>query len=1444
MASPQERKPATSRGIKGSSVSPGLPPAMAPTKKPGRKGVSPQSLLDVKKKGHRLRRTPEKDLCDQLQGLGLGKEHPVEGTGLVYDERLTQPYCLWDSMFPECPARLAAVKEKLTEYSLMERCVPVLAREATDKEILLVHSPQYLNLMKSTQNMNEGELHLLSDCYDSVYLHPSSFSASRLASGAVLQLVDKVMSGEIRNGMAVVRPPGHHAHVDQMNGYCMFNQLAIAARYAQRIHGVKRVLIVDWDVHHGQGTQFIFENDPSVLYFSLHRYENGRFWPHLAESSSSAVGKEQGAGYNINVPWNTIGMTDADYIAAFLHLLLPVSYEFHPQLVLVAAGFDSVVGDPKGEMCASPACFSHLSHLLMTLAEGRLILSLEGGYNHRSLSEGVCASLKRLLGDPCPNLTLPCSPCQCALDSVSDTIRAHSKYWKILQDRGESPLLIQDQERGDHTTEQSCGEPPTDPKTGYTSMGPDSTEQPSTEPEIDEEPRTNMESEEDHSMDGLSSLLDTVMQDVMRRVPQQRTGLVYDRSMMEHYNMWDSHHPELPQRISRIYQRHEELGILKRCTHLPSRSATPGELQLCHSPSYIKKMEATTRMKPRELHRLGSEYNSIYINNKSYSSACLAAGSVLSAVEAVMKGQVHNAVCIVRPPGHHAEQHVACGFCFFNTVSVAARYAQSLQSPSDAPLRVMILDWDVHHGNGTQHFFQDDASVLYVSLHRYDDGLFFPSSEDAAHDQVGFGNGEGFNVNIPWNNGKMGDTEYLAAFHRVVMPIAYEFNPQLVLISAGFDAARGDPLGGYQVTPEGYAHMTHLLMGLAGGRVVLVLEGGYNLTSISESMAMCTRTLLGDPPPFLENRRSLRSSALRSIQRVMSTHRKYWHSLRVEVTGPALQSEKTKAHASQLKRGSPSRSGPSPEHCVQLLHQGDNVLTAKVSDPGLASQNTSLCHLEGEELGKRNQGKEDNSVSCVEKDENTSEHPLPEALVRVGGSPEQTLDKRHMEDGDALESPTHPRQLQKVQFKECKISESPLYECIVNKSVIPEHSQQVDQTSESLQQQWYLKEKTLVGSQQEELSVEQRTPEHSSLEALREGSPYEGKNVIPCSPFHKVLETPPHATQEVQSPTDQLLKFSDLHLRDDDWNSTAQEEITLPVGGARRKTFCSAGGDEKRSFHQMSNNTEMVEAGFAVTPLSWCPHLESVQVAPPCGLDVTQPCAECSSQQENWVCLTCYQVLCGRYVSQHMLSHCLTSGHHLVLSFSDLSVWCYGCEAYVHHEVLRPVKCLAHRAKFGEEMPTGRDLQSLDTLLDQELLSEAAGGRETAKSQTLCQLLLDPHQDNPEAGFAVTPLSWCPHLESVQVAPPCGLDVTQPCAECSSQQENWVCLTCYQVLCGRYVCEHMLSHGVASGHHLVLSFSDLSVWCYGCEAYVHHEVLVPVKSLAYRAKFGEEMPAI
>uniref|UniRef100_A0A8C8SWZ3 Protein deacetylase HDAC6 n=1 Tax=Pelusios castaneus TaxID=367368 RepID=A0A8C8SWZ3_9SAUR len=992
-------------------------------------------LPETKRRG-RARRTNRdvEELEAGLQQLDLGVEGAMSaGTGLAFDERLMEFRCLWDDSFPECPERLTAIKEKLLQYGLWERCIPVEVR-MRDTALVLSLSQEYVELMKSTEQMSEAALRALSDTYDSVFLHPNSYGCARLASGCLLQLLAKVLSGELRNGLALIRPPGHHADQDKMDGYCMFNHLGIAARYARQKLGVERVLIVDWDVHHGQGTQALFLEDPSILYFSIHRYEEGKFWPHLLESDSPAVGTGRGEGFNINVPWNTVGMRDGDYLSAFLHILLPIAFEFQPQLVLVAAGFDAVLGDPKGEMATSPACFAHLTHLLTALAGGKVLLSLEGGYNLKSLADGVCAALRVLLGDPCPRLEPPITPCCSALSSVSRTLTAHEKYWRSLRRGGESW-------------------PPAN--------------SPAKDPEQEPAPVTATDPPE-----------------MMRPPPATRTGLVYDERMMEHYNMWDRYGPDTW--VLACVQAVEPVGCGGRVEGLVVRAAGAGGLDswiLClpRSLAYVETVKSTAGMRPRDLHRQGDQYNSIYICASSYECARLAAGSVFNAVQAVLEGEVRNAVAIVRPPGHHAESDAACGFCFFNSVALAARFAQRLVG---RPMRVMILDWDVHHGNGTQHMFEEDPSVLYVSLHRYDHGSFFPSSEDADADRVGQGPGRGFTLNVPWNGPRMGDSEYLAAFHRLILPVAYQFDPELVLVSAGFDAARGDPLGGCLVSPECYAHMTHLLLGLATGRVVLVLEGGYNLVSISESMTMCTRTLLGDPLPELGHLRAPHPSALQSLARVSAVHRKYWTCLRLDG-----------------RCGYPRLSLPSlPPSTLSCL-------------PG---KNTPHSDLQPQ-----------------------------------SGQP----------------SPIH------------------------------------------------------------------------------EGSP---------------LEAPSRGSQ---SPTASEGSLNDL-MNWDSW-------VLSPALGTEwgRVVRARGGAWEPGFLDSICFPSYLQGMLYAVTPLPWCPHLDSVQPSPPDGLNVLAPCEECGSKTENWVCLACYQVLCGRYINQHMLAHGSLSGHPLVLSYADLSVWCYTCQSYVHHPV-------------------------------------------------------------------------------------------------------------------------------------------------------------------------------
>jgi acetoin utilization deacetylase AcuC-like enzyme len=240
------------------------------------------------------------------------------------------------------------------------------------------------------------------------------------------------------------------------------------------------------------------------------------------------------------------------------------------------------------------------------------------------------------------------------------------------------------------------------------------------------------------------------------------------------------------------------------------------------------------------------------IKSQSLSSSSLSSTTTTPTTKPNVKAprrRSNNSVALVRPPGHHAETNVCMGFCYYNNAALAA-YAALNRKNSQTGLnpisRVLIVDWDVHHGNGTQQIFEDDPRVLYISLHRYP---FYPNT--GRYSEVGKGAGEGFTVNIGWSEGGVGDVEYLAAFRQIIMPVAASFNPQLVLISAGFDAAAGDPLGGCSLTPIGYAHMTHQLMQLANGKVMLILEGGYNLRSVASSAEACIRVMLGESPPPL-----------------------------------------------------------------------------------------------------------------------------------------------------------------------------------------------------------------------------------------------------------------------------------------------------------------------------------------------------------------------------------------------------------------------------------------------------------------------------------------------------------------------------------------------------------------------------------------------------------------
>uniref|UniRef100_A0A8C6ZK73 histone deacetylase n=1 Tax=Nothoprocta perdicaria TaxID=30464 RepID=A0A8C6ZK73_NOTPE len=348
------------------------------------------------------------------------------------------------------------------------------------------------------------------------------------------------------------------------------------------------------------------------------------------------------------------------------------------------------------------------------------------------------------------------------------------------------------------------------------------------------------------------------------QAPSARAGLVYDTFMLKHQCACGNTtvHPEHAGRIQSIWSRLQETGLLGQCERIRGRKATLEEIQTVHSehhallygtsPLNRQKLDSKKLLGPISQKTyavlpcggIGVDSDTVWNEMHSSSAVRMAVGCLVELAFKVAAGEIKNGFAVIRPPGHHAEESTAMGFCFFNSVAISAKLLQQKLSVG----RILIVDWDIHHGNGTQQAFYSDPHVLYISLHRYDNGNFFPGS--GAPEEVGSGLGVGYNINIAWTGGvdpPIGDVEYLTAFRTVVMPVANEFAPDVVLVSAGFDAVEGhlSPLGGYSVTAKCFGHLTKQLMKLAGGRVVLALEGGHDLTAICDASEACVSALLG-----------------------------------------------------------------------------------------------------------------------------------------------------------------------------------------------------------------------------------------------------------------------------------------------------------------------------------------------------------------------------------------------------------------------------------------------------------------------------------------------------------------------------------------------------------------------------------------------------------------------
>ncbi|XP_058040054.1 histone deacetylase 5 isoform X2 [Ahaetulla prasina] len=380
------------------------------------------------------------------------------------------------------------------------------------------------------------------------------------------------------------------------------------------------------------------------------------------------------------------------------------------------------------------------------------------------------------------------------------------------------------------------------------------------------------------------------------------TGVVYDTFMLKHQCTCGNTnvHPEHAGRIQSIWSRLQETGLLTKCERIRGRKATLDEIQAVHSehhtllygtsPLNRQKLDNKKLLGPlsQKMYAvlpcggIGVDSDTVWNEMHSSSAVRMAVGCLLELAFKVASGELKNGYAVIRPPGHHAEESTAMGFCFFNSVAIAAKLLQQKLAIS----KILIVDWDIHHGNGTQQAFYSDPSVLYISLHRYDNGNFFPGS--GAPEEVGGGMGVGYNVNIAWTGGvdpPIGDVEYLTAFRTVVMPIAHEFSPDMVLVSAGFDAVEGhlSPLGGYSVTAKCFGHLTKQLMDLADGRVVLALEGGHDLTAICDASEACVSALLGLELEKLDQnllQQKPNSNAIATLENVIEIQSKHWNSVK------------------------------------------------------------------------------------------------------------------------------------------------------------------------------------------------------------------------------------------------------------------------------------------------------------------------------------------------------------------------------------------------------------------------------------------------------------------------------------------------------------------------------------------------------------------------------------
>jgi len=359
-------------------------------------------------------------------------------TGLIFDFSMVAHHS-YQHPHPELPSRL----HKLIDYLLaqpelkesksldiIEYGIPCL-----DQDILLIHSKKYVEMLKSMNFKLDPPIYWYLD----TYFMDQTLESAYMAVGILIEAIDRMNKNEWGRALALVRPPGHHVGVlEKPNGFCVFNNVAIAAQYLIMKSGYKKVLIFDWDVHHGDGTQELFYTNDQVLLISIHRYDNATFYPAHQQADVSYVGDEKGKGFNINIPWNILPdqtATTDDYIYVFERVLAPIIKSFAPEFVLISAGFDSAKGDPLGGLELTNEGYAYMTKRLIDLTSGKLLAVLEGGYNLKSLSSGVKSVLDVLRGEPIDleNLLEKLNPNDVGLNACEKALDVLTEYWPTLK---------------------------------------------------------------------------------------------------------------------------------------------------------------------------------------------------------------------------------------------------------------------------------------------------------------------------------------------------------------------------------------------------------------------------------------------------------------------------------------------------------------------------------------------------------------------------------------------------------------------------------------------------------------------------------------------------------------------------------------------------------------------------------------------------------------------------------------------------------------------------------------------------------------------------------------------------------------------------------------------------------------------------------------------------